>query len=609
MDDAGLNILLLEDETAHAVAVRRALEDGDTSWTLRVAPTREDFLRQLQVQTPDMVLLDLNLPEGRTLDLLPALQIPRSTPVLILTSHGDEHSAVEAIKAGALDYVVKSPEAFAALPHTIARALREWRLLQEHREAQERLRITLEKYRVLFDMFPLGISIINPQGVITETNREGNRLLDVSRDTHMTRPLQDTAWRMVRPDGTPMPYEEYAAARALRERRPVDNVEMGIVLDDGRIRWLSVTAAPIPLEGHGVAVAFGDITPRKEAERALEQSRQLFESVAHTSPALLWLSDPDKGCTWFNDPWLIFTGRSMGQEVGEGWTEGVHPDDRDRCVATYREAFDARRPFTMEYRLRRHDGVFRWVLDQGHPRFDAAGAFLGYIGSVLDITAQKDVERDLRQTLEDREILLREVHHRVKNNLQIICSLISLKIEAESSPHTRNTLRETLARIRSMGLIHEHLYRQGSFAVIPMGAYTTELARHLQGLFTPSGSVAVTVTVDIPPELKLPLDQAISCGLLLNELVTNALKHAFVPAPPPGQAPRVRIAMERRERFLVLVVEDNGVGFPAPPQDDETYAGSLGMRIVQALTRQLDGTLRFDPGPGCRVVMEFPEGE
>ena len=160
-----------------------------------------------------------------------------------------------------------------------------------------------------------------------------------------------------------------------------------------------------------------------------------------------------------------------------------------------------------------------------------------------------------------------------------------------------------------MGLIHEHLYRQGSFAVIPMGAYTTELARHLQGLFTPSGSVAVTVTVDIPPELKLPLDQAISCGLLLNELITNALKHAFVPAPPPGQAPRVRIAMERRERFLVLVVEDNGVGFPAPPQDDETYAGSLGMRIVQALTRQLDGTLRFDPGPGCRVVMEFPEGE
>lgn len=606
MHDPCIHVLLLEDDVAHAVAVRRALEDGDVPCALRVVSDRESFLQQLESAPPDVVLLDLNLPGGRSLDLLPALQAPRSYPVLILTSHGDELAAVEAIKNGAMDYLVKSPEAFAGLPRSIARALREWRLLQEHRQAQERLRITLEKYRVLFEIFPLGISIIDPQGHIVETNREGERLLGVSRATHMARPLQDSAWHMVRPDGTPMPYEEYAAARALRERRLVSNVEMGAVLDDGRIRWLDVTAAPIPLEGYGVAVAFGDITPRKEAERALEESRQLFESVTHTSPALLWISGPDKKCTWFNDPWLAFTGRTMAQEVGDGWAEGVHPDDLDRCIATYHGAFDARKPFAMEYRLRRHDGVFRWVLDQGHPRFDPSGTFLGYIGSVLDITAQKEVEQNLRQALEDRDVLLREVHHRVKNNLQVICSLISLKIDGEPATATQDALRETLTRIRSMSLIHEHLYRRGTFAAISMTTYVTDLVHHLQGIFA-HFSAGIAITVEISPELTLSLDQAISCGLLFNELVTNALKHAFPAAAPREDAPRIHIALERREHLLFLTVRDNGVGLPSPLENEAAYFGSLGMRIVQALTRQMDGTLRVGPGPGCEITVEFPE--
>jgi PAS domain S-box-containing protein len=103
------------------------------------------------------------------------------------------------------------------------------------------------------------------------------------------------------------------------------------------------------------------------AGEALRRSEERFRLMADHAPVLIWMSGTDKACTWFNKPWLDFVGRLMEQELGNGWAENVHPDDRDRCLRTYTAAFDARRPFTMEYRLRRHDGEYSWLLDNGTP--------------------------------------------------------------------------------------------------------------------------------------------------------------------------------------------------------------------------------------------------
>jgi two-component system, chemotaxis family, CheB/CheR fusion protein len=146
----------------------------------------------------------------------------------------------------------------------------------------------------------------------------------------------------------------------------------------------------------GTVLTFVDITRLKNVEQELRESEQRFASVANTSPALIWMSGPDKLCTWFNEPWLAFTGRTMEQEQGDGWTKGVHPEDYSHCLRIYSEAFDRREPFEMEYRLRRHDGEYRWLLDQGHPRFSTDATFVGYIGSCLDITARKKAEDALR---------------------------------------------------------------------------------------------------------------------------------------------------------------------------------------------------------------------
>jgi len=139
---------------------------------------------------------------------------------------------------------------------------------------------------------------------------------------------------------------------------------------------------------------------RKQADEALRESEERFRVMADTAPVLIWMSGPDKLCTYFNRRWLEFTGRTMEQELGNGWAEGLHPEDHEHCLATYGSAFDTRRSFRMEYRLRQHDGEYRWVMDTGVPRYMPDGTFAGYIGSNVDITERKRVEETVRKIAE-----------------------------------------------------------------------------------------------------------------------------------------------------------------------------------------------------------------
>ena len=281
-------------------------------------------------------------------------------------------------------------EALTALGRDVGQFLR-------RKRAEEVLRASEERFRHLILSLPAAVYTTDREGRITLHNERAAELW--GRRPEVGKDLWCGSWKIYRTDGTPLPLDECPMARTLREGRPVRGEEIVIERPDGTRS--NVLPYPEPLfdadgEIVGAVNMLVDITERKAAETALRESEARFRTLADSAPVLIWVAGADRRYTYFNAQWLAFTGRTLEQELGDGWTEGVHPDDRARVVTAFASAFDARKPLEMEYRLRHHGGEYRWVLDRGTPRFTEDGAFLGYIGSGIDIHDRKAAEARAR---------------------------------------------------------------------------------------------------------------------------------------------------------------------------------------------------------------------
>jgi PAS domain S-box-containing protein len=337
---------------------------------------------------------------------------------------------------------------------------------------------------------------------------------------------------------------------------------------------------------------------RRQTEARLAESEARFRTMADSAPVLLWQAGTDARCEFFNEFWLNFTGRDVADELGSGWASGVHPEDFQECMSTYLAAFVERRQFRIEYRLRRHDGQYRWLLDHGVPRFAPDGSFAGYIGSCVDITELKDVYRALTTRLREREMLLREVHHRVKNNLQLVSSLLSMQARSLSDAVTREALNDSRKRVQSIALIHDELYQAQDFSHVAFSEYIRRLCTLVVQATSPSVD-RVNLKLDLH-SVALGIDRAIPCGLILNELLINAMKHGFA----DGRSGAIHVELRERETNRIeLTVADNGVGLPAGL--DVRQAQTVGMQIVCTLAEQLDAVLDVERRGGTTFKLGF----
>jgi PAS domain S-box-containing protein len=349
-----------------------------------------------------------------------------------------------------------------------------------------------------------------------------------------------------------------------------------------------------------------------ELERRLVESERRFRTMADRAPVLLWMAGPNGECEFFNQRWLSFTGRSMEEEIGNGWAEGVHPEDFQACMHTFLDAFVTRCDFAMEYRLRRYDGEYRWIYDQGTPRFEPDGTFAGYIGSCVDVTEQRRAQRALLMNAElaatlreqaavarERAVLLREVHHRVKNDLQLVSSILAMQSRRLLEPRAIAALADCESRVRAVALIHELMYRSDKPSRLPVAQTVQTLAAAMFRV-ADTGAGPIQLAVNVSSDQALDVERAIPCALILNELITNAFKHAF----PRGRAGTVSVSLhEPMAGDLVLVVADDGVGIA--PELDLGSEACLGWRLINALAEQLAATIRLDRSRGTRVELEF----
>jgi PAS domain S-box-containing protein len=395
---------------------------------------------------------------------------------------------------------------------------------------------------------------------------------------------------------------------------------------------------------NGIVITTRPIQQRKEAEQALSESEERLRLALEGADVASWDWDLVSGSAVFSDRFYTMLGYTPGEfpATYEAWSALIHPGDRDRALADLKTQIREKRPLCeIEYRILDKDGDYLWILGRGKiSETDPQGTPTRMTGVNIDITNRRMMESEIRslntvleQRVKDRTealslanaaleeenaqrltaekrlqasydekvMLLKEIHHRVKNNLQIIASLLNLQSRYIKDESTLAAIRESQNRVKAMALVHEKLYRSEDIANISLHEYIRFLG---MGLFQFYDAKArgILFTLDIH-DVDVDIDAAIPLGLIINELISNSLKYAF----PEGRHGEIAISVKKEGHTMTAIFRDTGVGIPA--ELDWRNTPSLGLRLVNTLVDQMNGTVELDRTSGTVFTMVLHEKE
>lgn len=353
-----------------------------------------------------------------------------------------------------------------------------------------------------------------------------------------------------------------------------------------------------------------DITERKKAEEMLEQNRRLLNATERISRCGGWEWDLKREIMlWTDETYHIhgFTQDVMPQGSQEHINRSIacyNPEDRPAVMEAFWRCVKEGIPYNLEFPFKTVDGRRLWIQTSAQPLLEG-NRIVKVIGSIIDITERKHTEIALKTSLAEKEVLLREVHHRVKNNLTSISALLNLQLDYITDTSALNAIKDIDNRIMSMALVHEKLYRSEQMTLIDFKEYLFDLSSHLLNSYGAGSYITCTIDAD---DIEIVLETAIYIGLIVNELISNAIKHAF----PKGQAKtgtnhcEIQVTMKKAEDTFTLIVADNGIGLP--PELDWKSSPSLGLRLVSLLgEQQLRGQILLDQSEWTSFTLSFKE--
>lgn len=447
--------------------------------------------------------------------------------------------------------------------------------ITERKRAEAAIRESEVRYRRIVETTSEGVWLLDSKLHNSYVNQQMAKMLGYEPEEMVGRSVFDFYF--------PEDVERKKQLLRRRQQGVREQLEERLRRRDGSELWVRMAAAPV-FKGNGefdgALAMVCDITERKIAEEALRESEARFRLVANAAPVLIWMSGTDKLCTYFNKPWLDFTGRSIDSELGDGWAEGVHPDDLQRCLDTYTQSFDRREQFRMEYRLRRGDGEYRWVYDEGVPRFSTDGTFAGYIGACTDITQHKRAEEALSSVSgrligaheQERTWIARELHDDISQRLALVAmDLDRLKQQPlATTEELRLAIGETYKQVSDLvSDIHAMSHRLHSSKLDSVGlaaaaaGFCRELSERQKALIDFSSH-------GIPK--KVPETISLCLFRVLQEALQNALKHSGTK--------QFRVSLVGSTNEIQMTICDEGRGF-----DVEGLAKGTGLGLTSMKER------------------------
>ncbi|MCP4130024.1 MAG: response regulator [bacterium] len=649
-------ILIVEDDAIIALNNKKAIERKDYE-VVGEAASGEEAVRLALELKPDLILMDIVL-EG-TIDGITAYENIRESfdiPVVYCTSHSDEMTLDRAKATGPQGFILK-PIKQAELYSTIEIALYKHEMeakLKESREeitrknkelsaANEELSAAFEELGSAneeLSAFNEELEIQNEellaaQNEIMENDGKIRRL-----NANLTALIENTDEYILISDqeGKPVMFNS-AYAGVMKEALGIE-MKPGIIphklLPDeevrawwdslhqrvlsgekfsveyahdfgGDIRHLEVAYHPIVEAGKvlGFSEYTRDITERKKAQEELVKSQKALAEAEKLAKIgnWEWIMETDS-LTW-SDQMFEIMGIPPGRPIPskEDQANIYHPDDREEVYKRITAVYETSIPASFEVRLPDEEGKVKHIHAVVLPSINAAGKTIGLFGTYQDITKRKLAEKQLQASLREKETLLKEVHHRVKNNFQLVSSLLGLQEASIKNEESKSILQETINRIKAMSMIHEKLYQSNDLAGIEFGEYIETISNDLCEAYRSNPG---KFEMDIQAEkVQLGINQAIPCGLIINEVVSNAVKHAF----PPSWKEKgtVTVLLQVKENIIELTVRDNGRGIPE--HIDLETVDSLGLRLLPALVRQLMGEYEFGRDNGTVFTVRFRKEE
>ncbi len=468
--------------------------------------------------------------------------------------------------------------------------------IAERKKAEEQLRESEQDFKNIFENATDGIVAGTLEGNLMDFNDAFLELTGYTRDELLNMRYQDL---------TPPEYHDMEAekvSRLLETGEPQEYEKEYLRKDGTRIPLLLKVSTICDIEGKPrlLMAVVKDMTRIKQADEELRQSQENLALAQRISHVGSWEWDIINNTTLYSDETYRLFGLKPQQYkmTYEDFLKFIHTDDRELVKKSVTASIYDAKPYSLDFRIVQPDGTVRIIHSKATVTFDEGGKPLRMNGMVQDITERKQAEEQIKASLAEKEELLKEIHHRVKNNLQIISSLLDMSRMQTDNEEANRLLAEACSRVGTMALIHSQLYRTDRFDRIDMDRHLRETTNSLLQLYGQKKNI----TIDIKASgVYMPVSQAIPTALALNELISNALEHAY----KDREEGTLEISMQKAADDTVSIrVKDDGIGIPEGI--DPYKSDSLGLKLVRNLVqRQLKGELRYEVSKGTEFIIEF----